>query len=60
VSDPAAQPLYAKLVSDPLEMELRKRVRRVLKHHQIIDGVVEADLVAIMMPLAMMDNSPVF
>ena len=44
-------PDYADLRGTPLEMELRLRVRKQLQAQGILDGVLEADLVAAVMPL---------
>lgn len=35
------------LVNDELELSIRRGVRSVLRHHNIVDGVVEADLTAL-------------
>lgn len=44
-------PAYAGLHGTPLEMELRRRVREQMRAQNILDGVLEADIVASVLPL---------
>lgn len=39
-------PPFAELYGSPLELEFRHNIRAILKFHNIIDGVIEADLVS--------------
>jgi hypothetical protein len=41
-----AEVAYADLVNDKWEQAARRAFRHILKHHGIVDGVIEADLVA--------------
>ena len=43
---------HSALVDDELEQEMRRRVRGTLRHHEVVNGVCEADLVARLKPLA--------
>jgi hypothetical protein len=43
--------IWANLVNDELELELRRRIRKTMKGHNIVDGVFEADLVAAVKPV---------
>ena len=50
----AVQPvpvIYADLVNDQMEAKLRKIIRPILKHHGIVNGVLEADLTSAIKPL---------
>lgn len=49
---------WANLVNDDLELELRNRIRKTMKGHNIIDGVFEADLVAAVKPVVMEWEQP--
>lgn len=44
-------PAYADLHGTPLEVELRRRVRAQMRAQNILDGVLEADIVASVLPL---------
>ena len=35
---------YADLINDETELQLRKAIRMVMKSHDMVDGVIEADL----------------
>lgn len=40
---------YADLHGTPEEMELRSKIKTILKHHQINNGVLIADLVSMIL-----------